>query len=141
MTQIMIQRFLLSSEIFFAFVLLVKSYGVYGEWKVRLRSRKKRLPVNIERGKPVLLYFWTSDCAQCKPQERQIEQAQAVLQKSGILLNVQKFNALKEQELAQLMQVMTVPTTVMLNPQGTITTWNPGLTNADTIIKQVLAIQ
>jgi len=30
---------------------------------------------------------------------------------------------------------------VMLNPQGTITTWNPGLTNADTIIKQVLAIQ
>jgi hypothetical protein len=141
MTQIMIQRLLLSSEIFLAFVLLVKFYGVYGEWKVRFRSRRIRLPVKMEAGTPVLLYFWTSQCAQCKPQERQIEQAQAVLQKSGILLNVQKFNALKELELAQLMHVMTVPTTVMLNSQGNVFTWNPGLTTADTIIKQFLAIQ
>lgn len=141
MTQIIIQRILLSSEIFLAFVLVVKSYSTYSEWKVRLRSRKKRLPINIETGKPVLLYFWTSHCAQCKPQERQIERAQAVLQKSGRTLKVQKLNALEEQALAKLMRVMTVPTTVLLNSQGDVTTWNPGLTNANTIIKQYLAIQ
>jgi thiol:disulfide interchange protein len=135
----MIQRIFISLIIFIAFVLLVKLYGALNEWK--LRSRKKHLPVNIETGNPVLLYFWASHCAQCKPQERQIERAQIVLQQSGKTLYVRRLNALKEQELAKLMHVMTVPTTVLVNSHGTVTTWNPGLTNADTIIKQVLAIQ
>jgi thioredoxin-like negative regulator of GroEL len=106
-----------------------------------LQSRKKRLPVTVETGKPILLYFWTSDCAQCKPQERQIERAQAILQQSGKTLKIQKFDALEEHVLAKLMNVMTVPTTVLLNSHGNVTTWNPGLTPADTIVKQYLAIQ
>lgn len=141
MTQIIIQRTLLSFILLLIFALIVKSYGAYSEWKVRSRFRKRRLPINIEKGKPVLLYFWTSHCAQCKPQERQIERAQAVLQKSGQTLKVQKLNALDEQVLAKLMHVITVPTTVLLNSQGDVTTWNPGLTHADKIIKQYLAIQ
>jgi thioredoxin-like negative regulator of GroEL len=96
--------------------------------------------MNIEKGRPVLLYFWTSDCAQCKPQERQIERAQALLHQSGKTLKVQKLNALEEQILAKHLNVMTVPTTVLLNSQGIVTTWNPGLTNANTIIKQYLAL-
>jgi thiol-disulfide isomerase/thioredoxin len=136
MTQIIIQRILLSSEIFLAFVLVVKSYSTYNEWKVRLQSRKKRLPVTIETGKPILLYFWTFDCAQCKPQEQQLERAQIVLQKFGKTLNVQKFNALEEQPLAKLMNVMTVPTTVLIDSKGNITAWNPGLTQARKIVEQ-----
>ncbi len=138
---IIIQRTLLSFILLLVFVLVVKCYGTYTEWKVRSRSRKRRLPITIEKGKPVLLYFWTSHCAQCKPQEQQIERAQAVLQKSGRTLKVHKLNALEEQTLSKLMHVMTVPTTVLLNSQGDVTTWNPGLTHADTIIKQYLAIQ
>jgi thioredoxin-like negative regulator of GroEL len=141
MTQIIIQRAFLSIEIFLALILLVKSYGVYNERKVRTRSRLKRLPVTNETGNPLLLYFWTSDCAQCKPQERQIERAQTVLEQSGRTLKVQKFNALEEHAFAKLMNVMTVPTTVLLNSRGNVTTWNPGLTPADTIVKQYLAIQ
>ncbi|MCX6121734.1 MAG: thioredoxin family protein [Ignavibacteriales bacterium] len=141
MTQIIIQRILLSSEIFLAFILVVKSFGAYSEWKLRLRSRKQQLSMNIEKDKPVLLYFWTSDCSQCKLQERQIERAQAVLHQSGKTLEVQKLNAFEEQALAKHMNVMTVPTIVLLNSQGNVTTWNPGLTYADTIIKQYLAIQ
>ena len=141
MTQTILQRVFLSTEIFLAFVLVVKSYSTYNEWKVRLQSRKKRLPVTVETGKPILLYFWTSDCAQCKPQERQIERAQAILQQSGKTLMIQKFDALEEHVLAKLMNVMTVPTTVLLNSHGNVTTWNPGLTPADTIVKQYLAIQ
>ena len=141
MTQFVIQRLLLSSEIILAFVLVVKLYGLYHEWKVRARSRKSRLPFRIKEGEPVLLYFWTSQCAQCKPQERQIERAQTVLQKSGKYLKVQKLNALDEQALAKRMHVVTVPTTVLLNSAGTVTTWNPGLTRADTIVKQYLALQ
>jgi thiol-disulfide isomerase/thioredoxin len=141
MTQTILQRVFLSTEIFLAFVLIVKSYSTYIEWKVRLQSRKKRLPVTVETGKPILLYFWTSDCAQCKPQERQIERAQAILQQSGKTLKIQKFDALEEHVLAKLMNVMTVPTTVLLNSHGNVTIWNPGLTPADTIVKQYLAIQ
>jgi thiol-disulfide isomerase/thioredoxin len=138
MTQIIIQRTLISFILFLVFPLVTKSYGAYNEWKVR---RKKRLPLTIETGKPVLLYFWTSHCAQCKPQERQIERAQTFLRQSGKTLKVQKLNALEEQELAKYMHVMTVPTTVLLNSQGDVSTWNPGLTHADTIIKQYLALQ
>jgi thiol-disulfide isomerase/thioredoxin len=141
MTQIIIQRVLLSTEIFLAFVLVVKSFSTYSSWKVRSLFRKNRLPIDIEKGRPLLLYFWTSDCAQCKPQERQIEQAKAALLQSGHTLKVQKLNALEDQALAKLMHVMTVPTTVLLNSRGTVATWNPGLTHADTIIKQYLAIQ
>ena len=141
MTQIIIQRFLLSSVIFLVFALVIKSYGVCSEWLVRLRSRKKRFPIMFEKGEPVLIYFWTSDCAQCKPQERQIERAQALIQQSGKTLIVKKLNALEEQTIAKLMHVMTVPTTVLLNSQGNVTTWNPGLTRADVLVKQFLAVQ
>lgn len=141
MTQIIIQRILISFIIFFVFPLAVKCLSAYNGWKVRSRSRKRQLPFSIETGKPVLLYFWTSHCALCKPQEIQIEQAQTVLRRSGKTLIVQKFNALEEHSLVKNMHIMTVPTIVLLNSHGTVITWNPGLTRADTIIKQYLAIQ
>ena len=141
MTQIIIQRVFLSTEIFLACILVIKSFGAYSGWKVRSLSRRIKLPLNNETGKPMLLYFWTTDCAQCKPQEQQIERAQDVLQKSGKTLNVQKLNALEEQPLAKLMNVMTVPTTVLIDSKGNVTAWNPGLTTADTIVKQYPALQ
>ena len=141
MTQIILQRVFLSTEIFLACILVIKSFGAYSGWKVRSLSRRIKLPLNNETGKPMLLYFWTTDCAQCKPQEQQIERAQDVLQKSGKTLNVQKLNALEEQPLAKLMNVMTVPTTVLIDSKGNVTAWNPGLTTADTIVKQYPALQ
>jgi thioredoxin-like negative regulator of GroEL len=90
----------------------------------------------FKTGKPVLLYFWTSDCAQCKPQERQIEKAITGLRQSGKTLEVQKYNAFEEQRLAKEMQVMTVPTTIILDSQGSVTAWNAGLTQAQKLVKQ-----
>jgi thiol-disulfide isomerase/thioredoxin len=136
MTQIIIQRVFLSTEIFLACILVIKSFGAYSGWKVRSLSRRIKLPLKIRNGKPVLLYFWTSQCAQCRPQEQQIERAKAVLQKSGKTLNVQKLNALEEQPLAKLMNVMTVPTTVLIDSKGNVTAWNPGLTQARIIVEQ-----
>jgi thiol-disulfide isomerase/thioredoxin len=140
LTHIIISRILASFIIIFVFVLAVKAYGTFTRMRVRSRLRRRQSGVHIETGIPVLVYFWASHCAQCKPQERQIEQAQALLQKAGRTMNVQKFNALENQALAKIMNVMTVPTTVMLNSNGNVTTWNPGLTPADTIIKQFLAL-
>jgi thioredoxin-like negative regulator of GroEL len=94
----------------------------------------------FKTGKPVLLYFWTSDCAQCKPQERQIEKAITGLRQSGKILRVQKYNAFEELKLAKEMQVMTVPTTVLLDSQGKIAAWNPGLTTSRKIVEQYQTI-
>jgi hypothetical protein len=52
-------------------------------------------------------------------------------------LNVHKYNALEELALAKEMHVMTVPTTVLLDPQGGIAAWNPGLTPSRKIAEQV----
>ena len=136
MNQIILQRVFLAIEIFLAFVLVVKSFSTYSSWKVRSLFRKNRLPIDIEKGRPLLLYFWTSDCAQCKPQERQIERAKAVLLQSGQTLKVQKLNALEDQALAKLLHVMTVPTTVLIDSKGNVTAWNPGLTQARKIVEQ-----
>ena len=136
MTQIILQRVFLSTEIFLACILVIKSFGAYSGWKVRSLSRRIKLPLNNETGKPMLLYFWTSDCTQCKPQERQIERALAVLRQSGKTLKVQKFDALEDHVLAKLMNVMTVPTTVLIDSQGNVTAWNPGLTQARKIVEQ-----
>jgi thiol-disulfide isomerase/thioredoxin len=139
-THIIISRILESFIIISVFALAVKLFGTLTRMRVRSCIRRRPSGLQIDTGIPVLIYFWASHCSQCKPQERQIEQAQAVLQKAGKTLNVQKFNALENHALAKIMNVMTVPTTVMVNSNGNVTTWNPGLTQADTIIKQFLAL-
>jgi Thioredoxin. len=88
-----------------------------------------------------LIYFWTSDCAQCKPQERQIEKTITGLRRSGKILKVHKHSALEEQVLTKEMQVMTVPTTILLDSRGAVTSWNAGLTQAQKLVKQFEIIQ
>jgi len=113
-----------------------KTYGFYKKWKVSVHSTRKHLRGIIKTGKPVLLYFWTSDCAQCKPQEREIEKAINGLRESGKILEVYRYNAFEEQALAKEMQVMTVPTTILLDSQGAIAAWNAGLTQTQKIVEQ-----
>ena len=111
MPQIIIQRSLFSFILLLAFIIGVKCWSAYTRRKIRSRSYQRNVPLKIEPGHPVLLYFWTSSCSQCKPQERQIEQAQTVLRQLGTTLQVQRYNALEEQVLVQTMHVLTVPTT------------------------------
>jgi thiol-disulfide isomerase/thioredoxin len=122
----MIERFLFSMILLLLFVAAVKVYGVYQQRQICRRSQRRRLPSKVMSDKPTLLYFWTPECSQCKPQEQQIERAKATLLKTGKTFKVLKLNALEEQILAKLMQVMTVPTTVLLDSQGKIAAWNPG---------------
>jgi thiol-disulfide isomerase/thioredoxin len=136
MTSIVIQRLVASAIILSMFIVAWKTYGFYKKWKINAYSPGKHLREIFRTGKPVLLYFWTSDCAQCKPQERQIEKAITGLRQSGKTLEVQKYNALEEQRLAKKMQVMTVPTTILLDSKGSVTAWNAGLTQAQKLVKQ-----
>jgi thiol-disulfide isomerase/thioredoxin len=136
MIGIVMQRFFVSAILLSVFFVAWKTYGFYKKWKISTHSTRKHLRGIFKTGKPVLLYFWTSDCAQCKPQERQIEKAITGLRQSGKTLEVQKYNAFEEQRLAKEMQVMTVPTTIILDSQGSVTAWNAGLTQAQKLVKQ-----
>ena len=139
--QNMFERFLFSMILLLLFAAAVKVYGVYRQRQISRRSQTRSLPNKVRFDKPVLLYFWTPECSQCKPQEQQIEKAVTGLRLSGKELEVHKYNALKELVLAKEMHVMTVPTTVLLDSQGAITAWNAGLTQAQKLVEQFEIIQ
>jgi thiol-disulfide isomerase/thioredoxin len=132
----MLERILFSIIVLLLFVVLVKVYGAFQQRQIRRRSKGRRLPIRLRFDKPTLLYFWTPECSQCKPQEQQIEKAVTNLRQSGKMLQVHKYNAHEEQTLANAMQVMTVPTTILLDSQGAITGWNAGLMRAQKIVDQ-----
>jgi thiol-disulfide isomerase/thioredoxin len=118
------------------FAAAVKAFGLFKQWKMKNRSAGHILPAGAAVEEPTLLYFWSAGCSQCTPQERQIEQAKAMLQQAGKFFHVLKLNALEEEQLAKSMNVMTVPTTVLLDQQGRVAAWNPGLTQWKTIVEQ-----
>jgi hypothetical protein len=137
---IMLERFLFSIIALLFFVAAVKAYGFLQRRQIRRRSQEKWLPKNIGFNTPTLIYFWTPECSQCKPQELQIEKAITGLRLLGKVLNVHKYNALEELVLAKEMQVMTVPTTMLMDSQGKIAAWNPGLTPSRKIVEQAQTI-
>ena len=131
-----LDRILLSLLVMGAFVAASKAFGAVNRRTVRSRSKKGGLLRKMAGGTPTLLYFWTSDCALCLPQERQIEQAKTALARMGRRLQVRKINAIEDDELVKNMNVMTVPTTVMLDGKGNVVAWNPGLREAGKLISQ-----
>ncbi len=88
-------------------------------------------------GYPRLLYFWTEECAPCRAQEREINQAKKRLEVNGVHLAVEKLNAHSEKIFTERFNIMTVPTTVLLDSNGLVAGWNPGLTRANRLIDQV----
>ena len=107
--------------------------------RYRLRKRETD-PAHIAEpstAAPRLLYFWTEECAPCRAQEREIDQAKKRLEVSGIHLAVESLNAHNEKLFTDRFNIMTVPTTVVLDPDGAVVGWNPGLTRASRLIDQV----
>jgi hypothetical protein len=67
--------------------------------------------VQAPSGEPYVLYFTTDSCTVCRSrQEPALAQLPAV--------QVRKVDALAERELARLYHVYTVPTTVVIGPEG-----------------------
>lgn len=71
------------------------------------------LPPGVAGGKPTVLYFTTTACAQCRLQQAPIL---AQLQ-NKVDVAVHKLDAIEQEALAQLYGIMTVPTTVVLDAQ------------------------
>ena len=131
-----LDRFLLSIFIMGTFFVVAKAVGAVSRRSVIARGAKGRQLKRLAGGTPTLIYFWTSACALCVPQERQIEKARAALERNGRQLKVRKVNAMEEDELVKAMNVLTVPTTVVLDGRGNVVAWNPGLREAEKLISQ-----
>lgn len=84
--------------------------------------------------RPSLLYFGSDNCAACPTQARYLEQVGA--QWNGRLA-IRKIDADREPEQAQSFGVLTLPTTIVLDPAGRVRDVNYGLTNAHKLSAQI----
>jgi thiol-disulfide isomerase/thioredoxin len=89
-------------------------------------------------GQPTLLYFWSAACGLCPTQRRHVEQ---VARQWSDRLAVRFVNADEEREQTAVYQILTLPTTIILDPQGQVQAINYGLTPAHKLSEQVGSMQ
>jgi thioredoxin 1 len=100
------------------------------------RARSRRLGLErIEQGRPVLVYFTTPTCAPCKTVQRPAIRRLSDLM--GDCLQVVEIDASTQPEIARLWNVMTVPTTYILDNKGQPRYVNHGVTLYDELVRQM----
>jgi thioredoxin 1 len=91
-------------------------------WRAYQRRRLAHVaahavPAEVKRlsdgQRPAVLYFTTPDCAQCRLQQAPILSQLA----ARIDVAVHKLDAVEQEALARFYGIMTVPTTIVLDPQ------------------------
>lgn len=103
------------------------------QW-ILLRARKNALP-GATVGVPSVLYFTTPTCAPCKTFQRPaIERLQQIF---GECLKVVEIDATAQPELATKWGVLSVPTTFILDAQGTPRHVNHGPTGVEKLLQQI----
>ena len=86
--------------------------------------------------KPQLIYFWSTQCSQCKSiQAPIVDNLASVIGKDK--LTVSKYNINESPEQAINWGVKTVPTIYLLDRAGKIQHINNGLTTERTLIEQI----
>lgn len=86
----------------------------------------------LDPARPTILYFWTADCHQCR--SAQAPTLQRLAQQAPI--HVVPVDAVAERSLADRFGVLTVPTTVVLTPDGTVRAVNHGFASFATLRNQ-----
>jgi thioredoxin 1 len=87
--------------------------------------------------RPAVLYFTTPDCAQCRLQQTPILAQLA----AKVDVAVHKLDAVEQEALARFYGIMTVPTTVVLDPQLRPIAVNHGVTPLPKLLAQVGDLQ
>ena len=89
-------------------------------------------------GKPAILYFRSDACAPCSTQGRFLQQLQAEF---GDRIVVEKVDADVEQAKAVRYGVFTLPTTLIVDPKGTVRHANYGLADARKLAGQLRTLE
>lgn len=97
--------------------------------------RRRMKPAAWPDGRPTLLYFSTPGCAPCWSL-----QAPAVMQVEGELgeaIRVVRVDALLQPDEAARWGVLSVPTTIILDPRGEVRYFNHGYVTAEVLKRQI----
>lgn len=116
-------------------IILALGVGVYLLLRrLHVWRLNRQVGVVDEGERPLLLYFGSDNCATCPTQTRYLEQVGA---RWNGRLAIRKIDADREPEQAQSFGVMTLPTTIVLDPAGKVRDINYGLTNAHKLSAQI----
>jgi thioredoxin-like negative regulator of GroEL len=85
--------------------------------------------------RPTLLYFSSETCVPCRTQQKPV--VSRLRQQMGGNIRVEEHDALLNPELARRYRVFTVPTTVVVAPDGRVVAVNYGVTQADKLRRQL----
>ncbi|CAN5438664.1 hypothetical protein BH10CHL1_BH10CHL1_34110 [soil metagenome] len=125
-------------------VAIVLGAIVLGVWRLWLAQRVQKLATKAAPNEldelvpagPALLYFTTEDCVQCRLQQTPIlTQLTATTN-----VAVYKFDAVKQETLANFFGIMTVPTTIWLDKMHRPAAINHGLTGLVQLRQQAKAV-
>lgn len=102
-------------------------------------SAKNALPNGARSGVPAVLYFTTPQCAPCKTVQRPaLRQLQERL---GERLQVIEVDAQAQPEIAGAWGVLSVPTTFVIDAQGSVRHVNHGATRAEKLLEQLQGLE
>lgn len=85
-----------------------------------------------------ILYFWGARCAACAAQKRVLDELK---EEVGECLEVSAINPFEQPEMARKFSVMTVPTAVLLDRDGSIVYAGNGFVPLERLRKEVAAIR
>jgi thiol-disulfide isomerase/thioredoxin len=119
-----------------AFALALLGAGAFAVFRYDHLRRASKAAVAI--GKPAILYFRSDACAPCTTQGRFLQQLQAEF---GDRIVVEKVDADVEQAKAERYGVFTLPTTLIVDPKGTVRHANYGLADARKLAGQLRAVE
>lgn len=127
----MFERILISLTLI---ILLVAAYGLF-QARHRVKAQKAiRRQVTLANGQPSLLYFWSDDCAPCVTQAQFLRQLPDQVSEQ---VRVEKIDAEKEPQMAATYGVFTLPTTMLVDGQGSVRHVNYGLTDVRKLTSQL----
>lgn len=107
-----------------------RGLGVVTRGRAQTAARENNLPLDASR--PTVLYFWSADCYQCRAaQAPTLEKL-----KAEAAVHVVAVDAVAERSLADRFGVLTVPTTVVIAPDGGVRAVNHGFAPLATLRRQ-----
>lgn len=102
-------------------------------------SAKSALPDGARQGVPAVLYFTTPQCAPCKTVQRPA--LKQVQERLGEQIQVIEVDAQERPDLAGAWGVLSVPTTFVIDAQGSVRHVNHGATRAEKLLEQLYGVE
>jgi thioredoxin-like negative regulator of GroEL len=85
--------------------------------------------------RPTLIYFYSNDCVPCRLQQGPI--LASLRETLGDCVHFQEYDAVALPDLARRYRVLTVPTTVVIAPDGEVVAVNYGVAQAEALQRQL----